>query len=87
MSEPAAKKSKLSGIAATEEWAALEAHFAQTKDVHMKDLFAADKERFAKFNLNFEEILFDYSKNRITEETMGLLYNLAKKADVSVRLL
>jgi len=48
----------------------------------MKDQFAADSDRFNKFSLKFEDILFDYSKNRISGETMDLLYNLAEQQDV-----
>lgn len=48
----------------------------------MKELFASDPDRFTKFSLQFEDILFDYSKNRITEETMSLLYKLAQQQDV-----
>lgn len=63
-------------------WKALEAHYEATKDVHMKELFAKDNDRFNKFSLKFEDILFDFSKNRITEETMDLLYKLAEQQDV-----
>ena len=59
----------------TPAWAALEAHFDTMKDVHMKDLFAKDPARFDKFNLKYEDLLFDFSKNAVTEETMDLLYN------------
>ena len=64
-------------------WKALEAHFEATKDTHMKELFANDSERFSKFSMNFEDILFDFSKNRITEETMDLLYKLAEQQNVT----
>ena len=48
----------------------------------MKDMFAQDPDRFNKFSMTFEDILLDYSKNRITEETMDLLYKLADQQDV-----
>lgn len=69
------------------EWKALEAHREVMEDIHMRDLFAGDPARFDKHSLHFagEEgntILVDYSKNRITEDTMALLVNLAKRADV-----
>ena len=64
-------------------WTALLAHYEATKDVQMKDQFASDPERFNKFNMEFEDMLFDFSKNRINEETMKLLYGLAKQSDVS----
>ena len=60
-------------------WQALQAHYEAIKDVHMRDLFAADPHRFDRFSLRFDDILFDYSKNRITEETMGLLFDLARQ--------
>jgi len=48
----------------------------------MRDLFAQDSDRFAKFSLRLGDLLLDYSKNRITEETMRLLRDLASQADV-----
>ena len=61
-------------------WKALERHYEAMKDVHMRDLFAADPHRFEKFSLRFDDILFDYAKNRITQETMSLLFDLARQA-------
>lgn len=69
-------------VSSTPAWKALQAHFDMTKDVHMKELFAADPERFSKFSLKFEDILYDFSKNRVTEETMDLLRALAEQQDV-----
>jgi glucose-6-phosphate isomerase len=63
-------------------WKALEGHYEATKDTHMKELFESDPDRFGKFSMKFEDILFDYSKNRVTEETMDLLYKLAEQQDV-----
>jgi glucose-6-phosphate isomerase len=64
-------------------WKALEAHYAVMKDVPMKDLFAKDAARFDTFSTKFQDILLDYSKNRITTETMDLLYALAEQQDVT----
>lgn len=61
----------------TEAWQKLQAHFEDIKDQHLKQLFAADPERFERFSVRFEDILLDYSKNRITEETLNLLLELA----------
>lgn len=72
----------MSGLSQSPAWKALEAHYASMKDVQMKDLFASDPARFNKFSMEFEDILLDYSKNRITEETMDLLYGLAEQQDV-----
>eukprot|EP00751_Fragilariopsis_kerguelensis_P009563 CAMPEP_0170783758 /NCGR_PEP_ID=MMETSP0733-20121128/15740_1 /TAXON_ID=186038 /ORGANISM="Fragilariopsis kerguelensis, Strain L26-C5" /LENGTH=568 /DNA_ID=CAMNT_0011128559 /DNA_START=371 /DNA_END=2077 /DNA_ORIENTATION=- len=64
-------------------WKALQVHYEATKNTHMKDLFVSDPDRFTKFSLQFEDILVDSSKNRITDETMKLLYALAKQQDVA----
>lgn len=65
--------------------AALAGHFEAARDRPMRDLFAADPGRFGKFSLRLGDILFDYSKNRVTEETMGLLFDLARQAKVEAR--
>ena len=54
-------------------WKKLSEHFEQMKSVHMRSLFAEDPNRFEKFSLRFNDILVDYSKNIITEETKELL--------------
>uniref|UniRef100_A0A7S2Y6Y6 Glucose-6-phosphate isomerase n=1 Tax=Entomoneis paludosa TaxID=265537 RepID=A0A7S2Y6Y6_9STRA len=72
----------MSGLTQTAAWKALDAHYASMKDVQMKELFSGDAERFNKFSMAFEDILLDYSKNRISEETMDLLYKLAEQQDV-----
>ena len=67
----------------TAAWRALEQHFAQMKDVHMRDLFAQDKDRFTRFSTTFGgQILVDYSKNRITQETIDKLLALAKETEL-----
>jgi glucose-6-phosphate isomerase len=63
----------------TPSWQHLNNHFSQMKTVHMKELFTADTERFSKFSLQFNDILFDYSKNIITPDTVQLLVNLANE--------
>lgn len=67
----------------TQAWQALDAHFAANKETRLKDLFAQDPKRFDKFSLTFGgDILVDYSKNLITEETLKLLVDLAKETDL-----
>lgn len=66
----------------TPEWLNLLEHYKKTKDDHLRDLFSADSERFNKFSLEINNILFDYSKNRINSETLELLIKLAKQCDV-----
>jgi glucose-6-phosphate isomerase len=63
---------------ATAAWKKLGAHHAEMERVHMKRFFAEDPERFTKFSIRFGDILVDYSKNRITAETLRLLRDLAE---------
>ena len=58
----------------TAAWQALQKHFDEMKDVTIADLFAKDGDRFSKFSATFDDqMLVDYSKNRITEETLAKL--------------
>ncbi|HNW34872.1 MAG TPA: glucose-6-phosphate isomerase, partial [Candidatus Ozemobacteraceae bacterium] len=66
----------------TPEWRALKDHYENVRFMHMRDLFSQDPERFSKFSIEFEDILLDYSKNRITDSTMPLLLALAKASGV-----
>jgi len=63
-------------------WNALTAHAKQLKVRHIKDLFAEDDARFNKFSIELPRILFDYSKNLITDETKAALLALAKESDI-----
>ena len=63
-------------------WQALQKHFEDIKDVHMRDMFDSDEKRFENFSLTFNDILFDFSKNRITGKTFDLLMELAGECDV-----
>jgi glucose-6-phosphate isomerase len=64
----------------TSSWKILAEHFRQVKDLHMKDLFAGDPDRFGKYSIRLNDILVDYSKNRITGDTLPLLIKLAEEA-------
>jgi len=66
----------------TNAWRDLSNHFSKMKGVHMKDLFAEDPRRFERFSLRFQDILVDYSKNRIIPETIKLLLSLAEEMDL-----
>jgi glucose-6-phosphate isomerase len=70
-------------LSETIAWEALEQHHKAMAHVHMRDLFAQDPERFNTFSLRFQDLLLDYSKNRITAETMQLLRDLARQADLT----
>ena len=63
----------------TQAWKKLEAHFEQVRDVQMKQLFADDPDRFNRLSIQFEDILVDFSKNRVTDETLQLLLQLAEE--------
>ena len=70
--------------AQTAAWQALQKHFDEMKDVTIADLFAKDGDRFSKFSATFDDqMLVDYSKNRITEETLAKLQDLAKECDLA----
>ncbi len=64
------------------EWRALKDHHQNVRHMHMRDLFSQDPDRFTKYSVEFEDILVDYSKNRITDSTMPLLIALAKVSGV-----
>ena len=63
----------------TKAWKKLEAHFKTVKSLEMKNLFAQDSERANQMTINWEDFYVDYSKNRITSETMSLLLELAEE--------
>ena len=66
----------------TEAWGKLEKHIWETKESKMKDLFANDADRFNKFSITFNDILVDYSKNIITDDTKKFLVELAEEIDL-----
>jgi glucose-6-phosphate isomerase len=67
-------------------WKALEAHFAQIKDVHLRALFADDPDRGERMTVEAAGLFLDYSKNRITSDTVRLLVQLARECDVRGRI-
>lgn len=66
----------------TRTWNLLKEHAAQLNRTHMRELFAADPDRFSKFSIRFEDFLFDYSKNLLTRETLDLLRQLASECEL-----
>ncbi|MGF1779159.1 glucose-6-phosphate isomerase [Vibrio nomapromontoriensis] len=71
----------------TDAWKALTAHFESAQDMDMAALFAQDAERFNKFSTNFgSDILVDYSKNLINEETMKHLFALANDTELKAAI-
>lgn len=81
--KPSAKKSAgPRPLTKTPEWKALKLEKKRMAGIEMKDLFAADPNRFRTFSASLGDILLDYSKNRIDAQTMQALFNLAKRADL-----
>ncbi len=72
-------------LTATPAWTALAAHHEQVKDVHLRALFAEDPGRAERFSVEGAGLFLDYSKNRITEETLRLLLALADQQGVTRR--
>ncbi len=72
----------MTDLAALPAWDALTAHAATLRGVHLRTLFAEDPDRFARLSFAFGPLLADYSKNRITAETLGLLSELAAARNV-----
>ncbi len=63
-------------------WKALQDHFESIHGLHMRDQFEAEPDRFKRFSLQLDDLLLDYSKNRITQTTIDLLCQLAQECDV-----
>ncbi len=72
----------MSSLTTSKAWIALQTHYNETKNYSIRDAFKIDPDRFNKFSINFNEILFDYSKNRISEDTVSLLLKLASQAEL-----
>lgn len=67
-------------------WIALQDHYQQVKECSMREAFKQDAHRFSKFSVAFNDILFDYSKNRINDETLPLLINLANDLGLRTKI-
>jgi len=72
----------VSDLTQLDEWKKLAAHAVEMKQVHMRDLFAADPNRFDRNSIHVGDMLVDYSKNITTEDTKKLLFDLARARDV-----
>ncbi len=76
----------MSHLVDSHAWQALAGHHQRVGALHMRDLFASDPQRFTRFSLRLGELLFDFSKNRITEETLVLLCDLARQAGLHQKI-
>ncbi len=72
-------------VAGTEEWERLGRHFTEVEGLHLRDLFAGDPDRAESMSLAAGDLFFDYSKQRITPETVELLAAVARRAGVEQR--
>jgi glucose-6-phosphate isomerase len=72
----------MSVLTQSKAWQALQAHYAANRQLSMRNLFADDPDRFERFSLRHDDLLLDYSKNLVTQETMKLLFALAHQAQV-----
>jgi len=68
------------------QWKALEQHAAETRSLHLRDLFASDPQRFETFSRNDLNLLFDFSRQRVTSQTLKLLIDLAAARDLRGRI-
>lgn len=76
----------MSTLTDTPAWQLLEQHYDQSRLHHMRDLFAADPGRAERFSLEVGDVFLDYSKNRITDETLRLLMQLARETGLPERI-
>jgi glucose-6-phosphate isomerase len=63
----------------TAAWKTLERHAIEMGDIHLRDLFEGDPDRFDRFSVEVDDFLLDYSKNRVTVQTMEALFDLARQ--------
>ena len=73
-------------LTSRQAWQALQSHYEQVSKRHLRDLFAEDKDRGTKMAIEEAGLYFDYSKNRITEETLKLLIQLAEECGLKERI-
>ena len=76
----------MSSLTTSTAWTALKKHHEETKNILLRDSFNTDSNRHAKFSLHFNDILFDYSKNRVTDQTLPLLIDLAKHVGLDAKI-
>jgi glucose-6-phosphate isomerase len=79
-------KSAITTLARRPAWKALAAHFEKMRDLHLRELFAGDGQRGERLMVDAVGLYLDYSKNRITDETVELLVKLAEECDLRTRI-
>jgi glucose-6-phosphate isomerase len=73
-------------VTTTAEWQALQAHAEKVRDVHLRDIFAADPQRGERLSAQVADLYVDFSKNRVTDETLNLLGALANQVGLTDRI-
>jgi glucose-6-phosphate isomerase len=76
----------MSSLTTSQAWIALQAHYNQTQNDSLRVAFANDPERYNKFSLHLNDILFDYSKNRINDQSIPLLVDLANYTGLPAKI-
>jgi glucose-6-phosphate isomerase len=84
--QPDAKGTSLTPVTSLPAWKALETHYQEASQLHLRDLFAADPKRAERFAVEAAGLYLDYSKNRVTDETLRLLIRLADESGLRTRL-
>jgi len=72
----------MSELIRSNAWLALTKHYDEIKNIHMRELFENDENRFDRYSLELNDILYDFSKNRINDETVKLLLQLANEVNL-----
>src|SRR5271168_4925521 len=83
---PVANRQNIAPLAQRKAWKALQAHHTKIKDMHLRQLFADDPARGERLAAEAAGLFLDYSKNRITDETLKLLLQLAEESGLRDRI-
>jgi glucose-6-phosphate isomerase len=76
------KDSKMNPPTENAAWKALATHRRAMAEVHLRDLFEGDTDRYERLSRRLDDLLFDFSKHRVTDETLELLWQLAREVDL-----
>src|SRR6184192_3753408 len=84
--QPVTKRQSIEPLPKCKAWKALEAHYKKVRELHLRTLFADDSTRGTRMTAEAVGIFLDYSKNRITDETLELLLQLAEESGLRARI-
>jgi glucose-6-phosphate isomerase len=82
----AANGQGVQSLTESKTWKALQSHYEQVRGLHLRDIFAADPKRGERLSVEALGLVFDYSKNRVTDETIKLLIELARESGLQSRI-